>query len=303
VIALVLAAAAGQAQLPPAPGPAPQSLLVVPPPVAPLPAGPDLAPLVPPALEYALSLQQNEWRVNVALRPGEPQPGRVVELRFDIGRQQNGAGEPAPWSGGSLQLIVSGPGPRLRYLVHALGDAGVYGVHWTPSARGVWTLTLSPYQQGRSQASPGDGPEPKAEALAAAGPNVTLQVGAGEPMPASTQGHMVQISRTVVGEVKREEPSLRQIMQELGRRWRNEEESARPDAAELRAMARLMRATAGKAPRDVAGDAQQFDKLVAKVAGQLDAGRLPQPQACLECHLKYRDGWVADISRFPEVHR
>ena len=39
--------------------------------VAPLLA-PDIAPLVPPAPEYTLSLRENEWRVHVTFRPGEP---------------------------------------------------------------------------------------------------------------------------------------------------------------------------------------------------------------------------------------
>ncbi|MGZ6142568.1 MAG: hypothetical protein ACXWLM_04475, partial [Myxococcales bacterium] len=101
-------------------------------PIAPLQEAPDIVPLVPPPAEYTLSLKDGDWRVRVTFRPGEPQPGGVVELVFDVGRLKDAdIGEPAPWSDGKLALTVTGPGPRTRYIVRPLGDAGVYGVHWT----------------------------------------------------------------------------------------------------------------------------------------------------------------------------
>jgi hypothetical protein len=225
---------------------------------------PEIAPLVP---LYTLSLSQGEWRVKVNLKPGEPSPQKLLELVFDVEKQD------APLRAGKLQLTVSGPGQTQRYLVHALGDAGTYGVHWTPDARGVWTLGLAPYE--------------------GAGPDLAFQVGVGEPMPASAQGHLVQSSRSVVGATAAAEPTLTQLMRELGRRWRSEFELQQPDAAELKAMAKLMRAVAGKVPREFAGDTQQFDELAARLAVQLDQGKLPDARACLECHVKFRDSWEA----------
>jgi len=140
-------------------------------PIATLDSAPDIVPLVPPPAEYTLSFRDteaagrsttedrgsapgraeaagrstNDWRVQVNPRPGEPQPGAVVELRFDVGRHGDSeAGEPQPYSDAKLALTVTGPGPKLRYLVRPLGDAGAYGVHWTPSGRGLWTLALAP---------------------------------------------------------------------------------------------------------------------------------------------------------------
>src|SRR6185503_10904505 len=177
-----------------------------------------------------LSLKDGDFRVHVNFRPGDPDANRLVELTFDIGRQKEGdLGEPQPWSDGKLAMSVSGPGPKTRHLVRALADAGTYGVHWTPTARGLWTLTLAPYKD--------------------AGPNVTFQVGVGVPMPASAQGHMVQSSRTVVAAGRMvtagEGPSVKHIMAELGRRWVRQSEQGKPDPAELKVMAKLLKAVQG----------------------------------------------------------
>ncbi|HUJ28926.1 MAG TPA: hypothetical protein VLW85_23055 [Myxococcales bacterium] len=239
-------------------------------------APPDIAPLVPPAPEYTLSLEDGDFRVHVNVRPGDPEANRVVELAFDLGRQGGGdSGEPQPWSGGKLALSVTGPGPRQRYLVRALGDAGSYGVHWTPPSRGLWTLTLAPYKD--------------------AGPSVTFQVGVGVSMPASAQGHMVQSSRVVVTAgrpVTAGAPALKQIMAELGRRWLQATEPGKPDPAGIRAMARLLKAVQGRrVPRERSAPATEFDTLAAREAAQLEQGGVPGAQSCLECHYKFRDQW------------
>ena len=277
---------------------------VAPVPIAPLMPGADLVPLVPPPAEYTLSLKDGDWRVHVNLRPGEPQPGAVVELRFDVGRQKDGGdgfagdgrrpqagasgdlGDPQPVSDAKLALTVTGPGPKSRYLVRALGDAGVYGVHWTPSGRGLWTLTLAPYED--------------------AGPSVTFQVGAGEPMPASSQGHMVQASRMVVAAGRSpapQAPGIQQLMEDLGKRWQKQLDAGQPDANELKAMSRLLKAMQGHVPRAFPADGAEFDRLAAQEVDTLDRGALPDAQSCLQCHAKYRDGWVADVSKWPEVKR
>ena len=251
-------------------------------PIAPLQAAPDIVPLVPPPPEYTLSLKDGDWRVHVNFRPGEPQPGEVVEVTFDVGRQKDGdVGEPQPWNDGKLALTVTGPGPRTKYLVRALGDAGVYGVHWTPVSRGLWTLALAPYKD--------------------AGPTVSFQVGAGEPMPVASQGHMVQASRMVVGARGSERPTVKQLMADLGKRWQREVDSAQPDPAELKAMAKLLRAVQGRSPLPANG--AEFDGLAAQEAAALEKGAIPDATSCLKCHVKFRDSWVADLSRWPEIKR
>jgi hypothetical protein len=255
-------------------------------PLAPLQAGPDIAPLVPPPAEYTLSLRDADWRVHVNLRPGEPQPLAVVDLLFDIsGHRDSELGEPQPASDAKLMLTITGPGPKLRYLVRPLGDAGAYGVHWTPSGRGLWTLALAPYKD--------------------AGPSVSFQVGAGEPMPASSQGQMVQASRMVVAAGRAAAPAItvKQLMEDLGKRWQKETDAAQPDPAELKAMARLLKAVQGHPPQKDARDAAEFESLAAQEIAALDKGALPDAQSCLKCHLKFRDSWVADLSKWPEVKR
>ena len=254
-------------------------------PLAPLTGGPDLVPLVPPPAEFTLSLRDGDWRVHVNLRPGDPQPGAVLDLRFDVGRQKQAeAGEPQPVSDAKLMLTVSGPGPKLRYLVRPLGDSGVYGAHWTPSGRGLWTLALAPYQD--------------------AGPSVSFQVGAGEPMPASSQGHLVQASRMVASRVvlasaRASEPALtvRQLMVDLGQRWQKEADRAQPDPAQLEAMSRLLEVVQGQVPRAHAGEGAEFDALAAAELATLAKGALPEATSCLECHVKFRDGWALEHQR------
>jgi len=236
-------------------------------PIAPLPTAPEIVPLVPPPPEYTLELKDGAWRVHVSFRPGEPQPGEVVELTFDVGRQKDGdVGEPAPWSDGKLALTITGPGPRTKYLVRALGDAGVYGVHWTPVSRGLWTLALAPYKD--------------------AGPSLSFQVGAGEPMPVSSQGQIVQASRMVVGARAAERPTVKALMADLGKRWQRQIDAAQPDPAELEAMAKLLKAIEGRQY------GPEFDGLAAKEAAALEKGRIPDAASCLECHLKFRDHWA-----------
>ena len=281
IAALLAAQPAATSPAPPAPAaapaPAPDADGI---PLAPLTGGPDLVPLVPPPAEFTLSLRDGDWRVHVNLRPGDPQPGAVLDLRFDVGRQKQAeAGEPQPVSDAKLMLTVSGPGPRLRYLVRPLGDAGVYGAHWTPSGRGLWTLALAPYQDQ--------------------GPSVSFQVGAGEPMPASSQGHMVQASRMVLAAGRASEPALtvRQLMEDLGKRWQKEADQAQPDPAQLEAMSRLLKAVQGQVPRAHAGEGAEFDALSAAELATLAKGALPEATSCLECHVKFRDGWALEKKR------
>jgi hypothetical protein len=293
VVALLVAADLQKQPPPPPPAAslqpparAPVQPEAAPVPLAPLQAAPDIVPLVPPAAEYTLSLRDGDWRVHVNLRPGEPQPLAVVDLRFDIGRQKEAElGEPQPFSDAKLMLTVTGPGPKLRYLVRPLGDAGVYGVHWTPSGRGLWTFSLAPYKE--------------------VGPSVSFQVGAGEPMPASSQGQMVQASRMVVAAGRAAAPALtvKQLMEDLGKRWQKETDAAQPDPAELKAMARLLKAVQGHPPQKDARDAAEFDSLAAQEIAALDKGALPDAQSCLKCHMKFRDSWAADLSKWPEVKR
>ena len=256
ILALLLAAAADAGT--PAAAPVP---------LAPLQEPPDLVPLVPPPPEYTLELKDREFRVHVNFKPGEPQPGEVVELRFDVGRQKDAeVGDARPWSEGKLALTVTGPGPAARYLVRALGDAGAYGAHWTPISRGLWTLALAPYQD--------------------AGRSVTFQVGAGEPMPVSSQGHMVQASRIVVGARDPAQPPVKTLMADLGKRWQQQSDAPRPDPAELKAMAKLLEAIEGR------GKGPGFDRLAADQASALEKGALPDAASCLQCHIRFRDAWV-----------
>lgn len=248
--------------------------------------------------------------MRVTLHPGELQAGHLVALLVDVGRHKDGepgSTETIPYENGKLGLTVSGPGSRLRYLVRPLGDAGIYGAHWTPGAKGLWTLSIAPLVQGE------------------AGPAVSFQVGVGVPMPASAQGHAVQTSRVVVAAGRSIEEqtalSVKAVMAELGQRWLKlvdpapGEESA--DAkAEMVAIAALSRGLVGRVPKAWAKESGDYDTQAEQLAAALDkaaalkdrkaqiAALAPLEQAsCLRCHVKFRDSVVADVSSWPEVKK
>ena len=114
---------------------------------------------------------------------------------------------------------------------------------------------------------------------------------------------MVQSSRTVVtaGRKNAPPPTVKQLMAELGNRWLRQVESPKPDPAELKAMSILLKAVQGRVPREFTKDSAEFDSLVQRETAQLGQGAVPDAQSCLQCHVKFRDGWVADLSRWPEV--
>jgi hypothetical protein len=265
-------------------------------------AAPAPRPAAPPP-EVSLSLKQGDWRVRVTIRPGEPKPGQLVDLRLEVARQREVPdptyGEQVPVEGLGLQLAMSGPGSRVRYLARPLADVGSYGVHWTPAAKGLWTLQLAQL--------------PGLEA----GPQVSFEVGVGVPMPVSAQGQAVQVSRVVLGaksKAQNNRPPLSPVMREVAQRWLKLEAAAGPEVAvETVALAGLFKTAQGRAPASMASAGAEFDQLVQAAAAEVERlGALPQQEraaaaraaeanTCLRCHLKFRDGVVEDLSKWPEV--
>jgi hypothetical protein len=266
----------------------------------PPPAAPK-APVAPPA-EIALSLKQDDWRVRATIKPGEPKPGQLVEVRLELARQRDVPdptyGDLVPAGGVQLSMAMSGPGSKVRYYVRPFADTGSYGVHWTPSAKGLWTLQLAPLAAG-----------------AEAGPSVSFEVGVGVPMPVSAQGQVVQVTRSVIGaRARQKEPPLSPVMREVALRWLKLDAAAGPDPlAEGTALAALFKNAQGRVPAALGLAGPEFDKLAAEAAATSERiARLPakeRPAAlrtaevdtCLRCHVKFRDGLVEDLSKWPEV--
>lgn len=266
-------------------------------------AAPAPAAAEPPPIEYTLTVKEAAWRVRVTLRPGRPEPGEPLEILLDVARHPDipdpTYGDRIPLDKARLALSLSGPGHRQRHRLWPLGDAGIYGTHWTPPARGLWTATLEPL-------------DTKAEA-----PHVSFQLGAGVPMPASTEGQAVHASRVILAGAAPSAVapgrSLRDVMHELGDRWGRALEDKTVDPAVLKILAALSRAAAGHAPPKLAADAAEFDKLATELADTIEVlaaspadqrhGKLADlnVDSCLRCHTKFRDGIVSDLSRWPEV--
>lgn len=244
--------------------------------------------------------------MRVTIRPGEPKPGQLVELRLDVAKTREVPdptyGEQVPVEGLALQLTMSGPGSKVRYYARPLADVGSYGVHWTPAAKGLWTAQLSQLSQLQG---------------AEAGPQVSFEVGVGVPMPVSAQGQAVQVSRVVIGAKARAQNNrapLSPVMREVAQRWLRLEAAAGPDAvAESAALVALFKAAQGRAPASMASAGAEFDQLAQSAAAEVErvaalapkeraaAARGVEASTCLRCHLKFRDGVVEDLSKWPEV--
>ena len=267
-----------------------------------------LASAGPAPTEYALSLRDGDYRIRVTLRPGVPEALHLLEINLDIARHREVPdpqyGDLVPLEGAKLAAMVSGPGIRTRHLVRALGDAGSYGLHVTPSEKGYWTIALGPLEPGQ------------------AGPTISFQIGVGVPMPPSAQGEAVQSSRTVVSAgrpvIEPGEGTLRPQMQELGERFFSARDAATgaAQAAQESEMAQLARGFEGHAPAALAKSGGEFDALARDTAAALEKAaalaRRNRAQGalqlqsiaaneCLRCHVKFRDGVVADLAGWPEV--
>ena len=292
------AAAAAMPAAPAAlPSPAPVASAVAAPAPAPSPTPAFPKAKLPPPAESVLAIKQGDYRTRITVRPGEPQPGRLVELQVDMAELRDPPdptyGDEAPIENALMALTFSGSGNKVKLYLRPLGDTGSYGVHWTPQAKGLWTATLAP--------------------MAGPGPSSSFEIGVGVPMPASAQGQEVQTSRLVLGgrSVKRIQP-LTPVMHELNERWLRLLDSAdtTADAAKIE---ELLRSLVGRAPQAFATAGVEFDELARNAATSAGrAAHAPQIErqaamravelnSCTRCHVKFRDGVVDDISRWPEV--
>jgi hypothetical protein len=243
-------------------------------------------------------LKQGNYRVRATVRPGEPQPGQLVELQLDITQARDISdpmyGDDAPVENALLVLTFTGPGAKVRSSVRPLSDVGSYGVHWTPVNKGLWTATLAP--------------------LAGQGPSLSFEIGVGVPMPASAQGQEVQETRSVVGSRSaRPAQPLTPMMRQLTQRWLKLLESGTDGAREGDAIGTLLRTLPGRVPQAFESDSAEFDELAKSTATAAEAAartpfagrdaamRAVELNSCTRCHVKFRDGVVQDISHWPEV--
>ena len=259
---------------------------------------PPLKLKLPPSAESVLALKTGDYRIRVTVRPGEPQPNKLVELQLDIAQTRDPPdptyGDEAPVDNAQLGLTLSGPGSKVKEYVRPLGDIGSYGVHWTPVSKGLWTATLAP--------------------LGGAGPTVSFEIGVGVPMPPSAQGQEVQTSRLVLGgrSVKHLQP-LTPTMHDINERWVKLLDTGVDAGAEGKRLVELFQSLEGRVPKAFATSGAEFDELAKAAATAADgaahapmndrsaAMRAVELNSCTRCHVKFRDGVVEDISHWPEV--
>ena len=239
--------------------------------------------------------------MRVTIKPGAPEAGRLIELHVDIARSREVPdptyGDLVPAAKLEMAVALSGPGGKARYFLRPLADVGTYGLHWTPQAKGLWTVSLAPLVAGL------------------VGPELKFELGVGVPMPVSSQGQAVQSSRQVLGAPKtaRETPKLALLMREVWTRWARLSDPAGDAAAEGAALVKLFQSSQGKVPQAWVAAGTEFDAQAAEAAKRIEqAVALPKAErhkrleqleveSCLKCHVKFRDGVVADVSGWPEV--
>ncbi len=247
----------------------------------------------PPAAEYTLAVNEGSASLRVTLKPGEPQPGELVEVLIDIARKPESTdptyGDRVPVGGALFEVAMTGPGASERRRLWPVGDAGVYGAHWTPTTRGLWTFQLAPL-------------DAKGEGVRA-----SFQVGVGVPQPASSEGQAVRTARVVMAGqvvVAGGRPTARSIMHELGRRWLQLGKPGADDKAELAAISALADKLPGTVPQKQAAEFAEYDFLAADLKAALatpESRAAAEQGVCLKCHVKFRDGVVSELAGWPEV--
>jgi hypothetical protein len=206
-----------------------------------------------------------------------------------------------------------------RVRLHALKDAGVYGMHLTASEAGAYRLELA---QREAVKEIGESP------LAA---EFTVGIGVATAMPVAEDEESAQKGRKgrsalkVVGKQKDtaavpkpEGPN--DVMRELGRSWLRLQlaaEDPKASAVDLLAVAKTITETVpkadGRVPISQAIHGKEFDLFVGQLADAVNKD-LPglatdkqktktlariESDHCLRCHAKYRYRLTDDVSHWP----
>jgi hypothetical protein len=99
-----------------------------------------------------LTRQAGDVAMGVALQPGEPTAGAVVEVRVELMQRlatpDPKLGNVAPVKGADLTATVVPAGAKkgvegIRYVLHPLEAAGRYGFHTTPAKDGVYEVQVA----------------------------------------------------------------------------------------------------------------------------------------------------------------
>ena len=252
--------------------------------------------------------------VTLRVRPAKPVPGKTTTLMFEVVRHLTvpdpALGDRVPLENAILFATVGkdGAGAPVRYRLHALSDAGLYGIHVTATEAGPYRIAL---EQRLENAEIGD------KALST---EFVLGIGQDTAMQAAEEEAAVKTGRgrTALrsGDASPAEGTPA-VMKALGDGWLELSSGKGGDpVAVARAMAEASAKLAGQAPAAFTSQRREFDALAGElaaalkdlppVAGAGDAAKtraaLAKVEAdhCDRCHVKYRFQLTDDVTAWPK---
>jgi hypothetical protein len=259
----------------------------------------------------------DKMSVTLRVRPAKPMPGKTTTLVFEVVKQLTipdpALGDRVPLEKAILFADVGKDGAAtVRYRLHPLSDAGLYGTHLTATEAGPYRIGL---EQRLENAEIGDKP------LTA---EFVLGIGQDTPMQAAEEETAVKTGRGRTALRAGDAPPAEgapTVMKALGDGWLELTKGlAKPNSgtdlvAAARAMADAAAKLSGQAPASFASQRRDFDALAGETAAALkdlvpvvgtDAAKAREALAkietgnCAKCHVKYRFQITDDVTAWPK---
>ncbi|MGC4115932.1 MAG: hypothetical protein QM765_15365 [Myxococcales bacterium] len=275
------------------------------------------ASAAPKADEALYRKKIDKMSVTLRVRPAKPVPGKTTTLVFEVVKH---LAVPDPALGDRVPLekailfadVGKDGGAMVRYRLHPLSDAGVYGIHLTAAEAGPYRIAL---EQRLENAEIGD------KALTA---DFVLGIGQDTPMQAAEEESATKSGRGRTALRAGDAPPAEgapTVMKALGDGWMELAAGlAKPNSGtDLVAIARTMAEAAeklvGQAPAAFGSQRRDFDALANEAAAALkelvplvgtDAAKAREAMTrievanCAKCHVKYRFQLTDDVASWPK---
>ncbi len=291
------------------------------------PKAEDGAPTPSPATTV-LTAREDDHAFTIVVEPGRPSLGRRVNLRLDLATIPENPhptfGDRVPVRDATLVAVLSSPkedGAVHRQTLHPYGGAGTYGLHWTPSERGLWRLSIERIGEKLPSTSFRIGVDVNTPAQS----DPTLERGLGGPsrilggLDRGQRGGGVVGPLTPVAAGPTASSVMSSFSEPAGRLVGAFSDRADPVAAR-EAMAALLpeaKKLPGTVPQRYEVGAEDYDRLANQLVQRLEAlastveaqemekarseWRSALDQTCAQCHVKFWWGISSDLSSWPSV--
>jgi hypothetical protein len=269
---------------------------------------------------------------DVRIEPGVPDPREVVEIRLEVAEVPPVPdpiyGERIPVKGAEFVAEVTdadGAGYTLVYRVHALGDAGSYGFHFTPLRRDNFVIKLKGSYKGKRfgpdfRVPVGIWPFTRVDDK---GKVSTVEAkSAGSRMPAVPSGMKAPVVPGGVAPVRespgRQRTALQESMENLGELWAWSGVALltgrKPNLGEAKRLAGQLQKAVEEASKlrpsdsEFTGLMQELHKAVGSFASAAGSGKAAATKKafesvgshhCNRCHFKMRWNLLDNLVGFP----